>query len=1029
MRSKFTWIMALLMALTFNFSFAQEKTVSGTVSDDAGPLPGAGIVVKGTSRGTQTDLDGKFSISVRQGEVLEFSFLGYKTQAVTVGASNTLNIVLANETREIDAVQLDMYRKVPVSKAPYAIATITSEALEDRANANVLQSLQGQFAGLNIGTGSGQPGADSTILMRGVGSINGNVEPLFIVDNMPVDEDNFRNINPNDIASVTVLRDAAATAIYGNRGAQGVIVVYTKRGRNNEKTDFRYTTQFGFSELQPLNIELMNSSQLLSFQNYYGQGLGSTLSQSEREALARRNNTYWADVFFRKGVTKSHDLSISSGNQNTTNFMSLNYFEQDGIFLNTNLKRFTLRNNFNGKSSDGKFTYGLNMNASFSRNNGVSGAGSNSTYFAPFTAALRGAPYLNPYNPDGSLALLGEGLIFGDDSSIQPWRAPLVILNSVQMNTLVNDQFRLLSSFNASYEFIKNVTASVQLGADYVHRTSKQIFHPESILGPYQVDAGAQFGGFQAESTSRDFRFNSLASLGYANTFAEKHNVSLTGFVEYNKSHLDGIDFEQRGLDPRLVGTGAAFIAGTTQEVLGAPGTAPVNPYIPTIGSTKISEGLFSYFGNLEYDYDGRFGFAATLRRDASFRFIQDNQWGTFWSVSGSWNIDQEKFMEGSKINQLRLRASYGINGNQRINNAQWAALNYTRSLYTSGVGYNNTVSTVPLQLENPDLRWETTAQTNFGLDFGAWNNRFSGTLDVYRKFTSDLYTSKPISPITADNEIDANIGTMENEGIELNLRYYIVQSSDWQVMVNANASYNRNKIRELPATYEGIFNAGGSTALVEGKPIGTYYVQRYAGVNPANGNPLFYTADNGLTEVIRDADRVVLDKGIYPYWQGGFGTNISYKGFEFSTQWALVADLWRNNLDLATLEEVSATSIGDNNNRSVTLFNAWQNPGDITTIPRVGNNLNSIDYINGTDRYLESGSYLRMRNASLGYTFSKEILKDTPITGLRFFVQGENLVTFSTYRGWDAEGGFRSTDRGEYPTPRIYTIGAVINF
>ncbi len=1027
MRSKFTWIMTLFMALTINFSFAQEKIVTGTVSDDTGPLPGASIFVQGTQRSVQTDIDGNFSISVSQGEVLEISYIGYKTQSIRIGASNVVNVVLISDAEVLDNVVIDRYRSTTVAKSPSAITTLSIEAIEDRANASVLQSLQGQVAGLNIATGSGQPGADSTIILRGVGTINGNVEPLFVVDGIPVDEDGFRSINQNDIASFSILKDAAATSIYGNRGANGVIVITTKKGRYNQQMQFRYTSQFGFSELQPLNIELMGTSEFLTMQKQFGQGLGSTLSDSEIAARARQSNTYWTDVFFRKGVTKSHDIAITSGSENLNNFTSLSYFEQDGIFINTNLKRFTVRNNFTGKSENDKFHYTINLNANFSRSSGIDGAGSNALFFAPFTAALRGLPYISPYDPDGSITMDG-GLTPGDASAITVEKVPIVLLNSSRMNTDIEDEIKLLAGFSADYNFAKNLTAAMQLGMDFSNFRTKDILHPESLLGPFQTDQRAEFGGIQSEASSRDFRFNSLFSVNYNNTFAEKHTFDFSVYMEYNKQHYDAINFTQFGLDPRLVGTGAAFIDGTIEEEFdNNPDNQLSQPYIPTVGSVKLEEGLFSYFANLDYDYKGKFGVSATVRRDASFRFIEDNKWGTFWSIGGRWNIDEEEFMDGAIVNQLKLRASYGTSGNQRINNAQYSALSLTRSLYTSAGGYNNTNATYPAQLGNVDLQWEQTAQTNIGVDFGLWENKLSGSFDVYRKLTTELFQSTPVSPVHGTSSVEDNIGSMENKGFEISLKYTVYDDEDWSIVLNGNTSYNKNQIRDLPDSYQGVFNAGGSSALGEGEPIGSFYVQRYAGVNPSNGNALFYTADGGLTETLDDSNRVFVDKSIYPVWQGGFGTSIVYKGFEFNTQWSYFADLYRNNLDYAQLEETS--TVDDDGNRTPTVFNAWQNPGDITDIPRVGNALNAIDYINSTDRYLEDASFLRLRNVLLGYSFSQELLRDLPVSGLRLYVQAENLVTFSSWRGWDAEGGFRTTDRGNYPTPKIYTFGAVINF
>jgi TonB-dependent starch-binding outer membrane protein SusC len=1023
MRSKFTWIMTLLLALTFNFSFAQEKVVTGIVSENLGPLPGASVFVKGTQRSTQTDVDGRFSITAKPGEVLQISFLNFKTQEITVGAANDLgNILLVEDVEVLKVLVVDSYRKVAPKRSTVAAVVLDAKAIETRANASVLQSLQGQVAGLSIATGSGQPGADSTIILRGVGSINGNVEPLFVIDGIPVDEDGFRSLNQNDIATITILKDAGATSIYGNRGSNGVIVITTKRGSyGDQKMQFRYTSQFGYSELQPLNMELMNSKQLLTFQKQVGQGDGAALTDAQINQLSNQSNTYWTDIFFRKGVTKSHDLAITSGGANSTNFTSLSYFEQDGIFINTTFKRFSIRNNFTGKSSDDKFHYSMNFNANFSRSNGVDGAGSNAIYFAPFRAALHGLPYLSPYDASGRITKDG-GIASGDVNGILPQNAPYVLLNSVNMNSDIEDELKILASFSADWNFAKNLTAGIQLGADFSGFKTLESIHPNSILGPFQVDGtnGTEFGGTQSESSSRDLRFNSVTKLNYNNTFGENHTLDASAFMEYYKAHYDAISFNQSGLDPRLLGSGAAFIDGTVEE-------NGLQPYIPSVGSSKIQEGLFSYFGNVDYDYSNKYGVNVTVRRDASFRFVDDNKWGTFWSVSGRWNIDQESFMEGSAFDDLKLRASFGTTGNQRINNAQYSALNRTRSLYGLGGNYDGTPSTVPAQLGYLDLRWESTEQTNIGVDFGLFKSRLTGSVDVYRKLTTDLYQDTPISPVQGASSIDTNIGAMENKGVEVTLKYIIFDKNDWNISINGNTSYNKNTIRDLPEAYNGIVTSAGSTALIEGSPINTYYVVKYAGVNPSNGNALFHKVGGGLTETISDADRVNTGKSAYPVWQGGFGTTVMYKGFEFSTQWSYFADLWRNNLDYAELEETSV--IDDGSNRVATTANAWQNPGDITSVPRVGNVYGAVDYINSTDRYLEDGSFLRLRNILLGYTFNKETLKDLPVTGLRFFLQAENILTFSSYRGWDAEGGFRTTDRGQYPTPKIFTLGAVINF
>lgn len=1034
MKLKLTWL-TLVMAFVVQFSFAQQKTVSGTIvsADDQLPLPGVNVIVSGTQRGTQTDFDGKYSISASQGEVLQFSYVGYGTQNVTVGSSNVIDVAMVIDNT-LEEVVVVAYGTSTVATNPAAVITISAEGLEDRANASVLQNLQGQVAGLNIGTGSGLPGADSTIVLRGQGSLNGNIEPLFVIDGIPVDEDNFRSLNQNDIATFSILKDAAATSIYGNRGGNGVIIITTKKGKYNEGLKFRYQTSYGYTEIQDANFELMNSRQMLELERAQGVARGAGLTDAEITAISNQANTYWTDFFFRRGTTAQHDLAITSGGEKSSNFTSLGFMDQQGIFLNSDLKRFNIRNNFNGRSSNDKFNYSTNLSINFSKTNEVSGAGSNAIFFAPFGAALSGLPYLSPYDPDGSVTMDG-GIAPGDIAAItanQNAAVPYILLNSANMDTDRDEELKLLGAFNASYNIVDNVTVGLQMGADYSSEKLIDIIHPESILGPFQVDGTnrPQFGGRQVEQFRREFRFNSVFSVNYTNTFADKHTIDVSAFTEYYKAHLDGLNFTQSGLDPRVLGSGQAFISGSTLEDVNGngvidPGVGDV-PYIPTVGAFKISEGLFSYFGLFNYDYDGKYGVSASIRRDNSFRFIEDNAWGTFWSVSARWNIDKESFMENTAFNLLKLRASYGTTGNQRITNGEFTSLNLTRNLYAAGTGYNGNPATFTSQIANVDLRWEELKQANIGIDFGLWKNKVSGSLDVYEKTTEDLFQSRPVSLTNATSAINANIGSMVNKGFEANLKYNIYNDQDWRIVVNGNVSFNKNEVIEVAGTTGRVF-LGGSTIIAEGHPANSFYLVPYAGVNPANGNPLFVTADGSLSETFSDDDRRFTDKAAFPEWQGGFGTDISYKGFNLTTQWAWVTNIWLNNLDLAQLEETAV--LDDGSNRSTGVLRAWQQPGDITDVPRFGNQFNAISYINSVDRYLEDASYLRLRNVTLGYSLSEKVLESLPITGLRFYVQGENLVTFSSFRGWDAENGFRTTNRGQYPTPKIYTFGAIINF
>ena len=1020
MKTKFSVILTLLLALVVQISFAQNKNVSGTVSDNNGlPLPGATIVIEGTSTGVSTDFDGNYSISVSVGDVLVFSYVGYATQSQTVGANNTINVSMAPDNA-LEEVIIEAYSNNAVSKekSVSAITTLSAESVESRPNASVVQMLQGQVPGLNIGTGSGQPGANSLIILRGVGSINGNIEPLFIVDGVPVDEDNFRSINNADVASISILKDASASSLYGSRGANGAIIITTKKGRYGASLEVNYKSQYGFSQLPRANFEMMNSRQKLLLDRSRGQGLGNGLSDQAINAIANQVNTDWSDVFFRNGTTNSHNISISTGSDKTNSYSSFNYFEQEGVTRRSKLKRFSFRNNFNGKSEDEKFNYSSSLTGNFSTSDFIEAEGTgflSNPFIVPYVAL----PYYSQYNPDGTLNTVGSG----EDSFAN---TPYTSLNNTILNTNLQEEIKFIGNVRANYEFANNLTAGMSFGVDYTQITGKFIEDPNSIYGQSAVASGdAEFQGSHFEQFYRDVRFNNIVSLNYNKVFNDKHTVDLTGYVEYSKSHANSFSFTQFGLNPKLVGYGAAFIPGDTYEDLNEDGVidgAAEFPYIPSVDSSEVEVGLFSYFGVLKYDYDGRYGLQASWRRDASSRFSNSNKWATFYSVSGRWNIHKESFMQNSTFfDNLKLRVSYGTSGNDRITGGYYGGTTNTYDLYGQGTGYNNTVAYYATSIANDDLKWETSNQFNVGLDFSILNRKLSGSIDVYDKNTEDLFQSFPISSINGTNSIQANIGSMNNKGAEVSLNWQAISGKDLSVSVFANGSYNKNKITKLP-NGENVDN-GGRTILSEGQPIGSFFAVRWAGVNPANGQNLYFDVDGNITDVYTEDDRVFIDKAIYPTYQGGFGINSSWKNFSLDTQFSFVADIYRNNGSLGVVEDPTLTSLS---NSSTSLLEAWQQPGDVTHIPAL-----TTESIRNrlTDRYIEDASYLRLRNITLGYNFKSLLNENSPISNIKIFVQAENLITWSKWRGWDPESSFRTSDFFDYPTSKIFTVGLDVNF
>ncbi|WP_116787158.1 SusC/RagA family TonB-linked outer membrane protein [Flavobacterium psychrotrophum] len=1018
MKSKFTWIFTLLLAFFIQFSFAQDRVITGVVTDDQGfPVPGADVMISGVAPGVQTDFEGKFSINAKNGDKLVVSFAGFEAQTITVGNASVLNIQLG--AKVLDDVIVEAYRTTSKAKSSIAAATVTSKTIENRPNASFVQILQGQVPGLNISSGSGQPGANNTtVILRGAGSINGNIEPLYVIDGVPQNSDNFRSINPADIESASVLKDAGATSIYGNRGANGVIIVKTKRGRYDAPLTIKYSGITGFSEMQKSRYDVLNSQQLLTLQRTMNTGMGGGIRP---EALGGTNgvaltdaqiaaapNYDWKDYFFRTGVSQNHVLNLSNGSKNLSSFTSLAFLKQEGILRGTDLKRFNFRSNLNGKSDNDKFNYSTSLTINYSVSNTASNLGSGAVNQNFVVGAVQGVPYLSPANYISGLDLALN------HSSLD--YTPLFLYDKLRNFTNQSDEVKAIGQAQASYKITPDLTVGSTFGVDYTNIIGLSSQHPNGFTPLYFIqDTPQEYTGDQTESFSRSVSFTTNTNLTYNKTFAEKHTFEASVFTEYFKAHAKGFGYTQNGLDPIFFspGTSRGWIAYQSGN----------SYYVPDASSSKAEAGLFSYFGSVDYDYDSRFGLNATVRRDASFRFADSNKWGTFWSVSGRWNIDREEFMQGSVFDMLKLRGSIGTAGNQDITGGGvFGSPSLTRFQYGISSGYNNNPAYALTTLRNPDLKWETIRQIDFGVDFELFNHKLRGVADVYDKKTTDLYQPVPISAVNGNTSINSNFGSLRNRGVELQLSYDVLRGKDYLITLNFNGSYNKNEILKL-ANEDGLIWDGGLTADREGDVISQYYLVKYAGVNPANGNLLFYDKDGALTESPTDADRKFNNKSSLPKYQGSFGLDAEYKGFFINTMFTYVADIYRFDYDLANL--LDPASIG-NFNKSNSLLNYWTPDNRVTDIPALNATNKSLDSF--SDRNLRDASYLRMRYASVGYNFSKELLEKTPFTSIRAYVQGENYLTWTKWRGFDAESN-RPNDQSQYPTPKTLSIGVEVQF
>lgn len=1011
MKTKFNGFLTLFLAFVVQITFAQSKTVSGKVTDGSGPLPGVSIIVKGTASGTETDFDGNYSIKTKTGDKLVFRYLGYKVVEKTVGTSNSINVKLVEDANILEEIVVTGYTTVAKKKQSTASSQVDAATIADRPNGNIVQTLAGQVPGLDISTNSGQPGANSLIQLRGVNSINGNTEPLFILDGTPINEDDFSTLNQQEIASITILKDAGATAIYGSRGANGVIVIKSRNGSKNSPLKVSLNSITSFSSFPSNRYNLMNSQQYATLERQRGIGLGAgasvgisytgdgtPLTDAEIAALP---NGDWEREFLRIGKTQNHTVNLTSGGENATQFTSLGYFEQEGVLRVSDLKRFSLRNNINGGSD--KFKYGTSVSLNYSTTNEPSSVGTNGINQNPFFGANAALPYLLPEEKPTSQELV-DNLIFG--------YSPYFIQDKLFNDLELTEQVKIVASINASYNLTDNLSASVISGMDYQATTFTGFRDPEAFN---QLLFNPNNPGTASQNSRRRTAFNTTASLNYNIEFG-KNTINAGLYTEYFKAFLRDFGFTANGLNTRTFAPGddAGFIDDNANDDL----------FVDTVFANRIDAGLLSYFGTVDYDYDSTFGLNATIRRDASYRFATTNRWATFWAVSGRINLDQLDFMEDSAFNSLKIRGSYGTSGNQRINDGSYfTSPDLAFDFFGTGVGYNGEQTVGLAQLGNDTLKWETVAQANVGVDFAVFNSRLRGSFDYYVKKTSDLFQSLPVSAITSVTSISANTGSLFNKGFDLQVAYDIIRNNDLTLTINAVGNVNENYLADLPAEVDPVT---GEVQILgigrNGGPIFERFEVRYAGVNPANGNELFLDRDGNITETPDvDADRVWSGLNTTPEAQGSFGLNLDYKGFFIQTQFNYVLGVDQNDNDYANLMDPGAIT---QFNLSSDLLRAWTPENRITDVPTIqpGSNVGAF----ASNRFLTNKDHLRLRFATMGYTFPKDLLDKINLQKLRLFVNGENLFTLTKFRGFDAAS--RVSGR-EYPTPVTYSVGLEIGF
>ncbi len=1006
----------MLMFLLVGSAWAQ-RTITGTVTSADGALPGATVQIKGTTQGTQTDIEGKYTITVPEGsDVLVYRFVGYKTAEETIGNRTVIDVTLADES--LEAVFVTGYtgnktREELIS----AVSVVDGEEIAQIPLTDVNQLIQGRVAGAQTTSSVGQPGVPSQIRVRGTGSVGASRNPLYVIDGIIVQDspdltaiylndggtqtsliqDPLSNINPNDIENITILKDATAVALYGSRGANGVVLITTKSGSKGGKTSFKLSSQYGTTTPNFNGYENLSTDQFI---DYYSEalvnsGYPQSVIDGEFPAELRSVNTNWIDEAFRTGTTQSHNLSASGGNEKTNFFASAAYFQQQGILIGSDFERYSTRLNLNHKTND-RLSFGVQLNVSYSDR--VSASPGNQ-FNSPLLGAYLNVPFDSPRDP-----ITGE-LVQGFD-----FRAiPDNFVRTTTLNKRNSGTFRTLGNINGSYKIAKGLSLDAKVGMDWVNLSEKSITDLTTNDGDGDVEGGGIRGRI-SQGVTEVFTLTSQAILRYERVFNEVHNfnVLVGGETQSNKNNS-----------------------------FGTTGTGFSNGLLLTLNSAAVPEGVFgtgsdytfvSLFANADYSYMNKYRLTASIRRDGSSRFSANNRSATFAAIGGSWSIKEEAFLQDVDIiNLLKIRAGYGISGNANFStqaDVNPAISNFpSLGLYSFSVAYDGQPAAVPTQLSNPNLKWEKTGQFDVGLDFGILKERINGSIDWYSRESVDLLFAVPIPSTTGFTTRNDNIGKVRNRGVELQLVTRNIVGGKDGISWTSTFLYtaNRNKVIKLPGG-EDIIN--GTQIYREGEPIRSFYLREYQGADPETGAPTWLTEEGTVTLDYSEANRRIVGNAV-PKWYGSFINTVSYKGIDFS---ALLYVVQGNSIynSTRTITDSDGFYYGFNQS-AATLEDRWQQPGDIASRPQVlvGGNGNARST---STRYLEDGAYIRLRNVTLGYTLPTSILSKAKLTGVRVFVQGTNLWTATNYTGFDPEADESGTEFFRYPNGKSFTFGIDIS-
>ena len=1031
--------LAIVVSATLWAAVQQEIRISGTVISDGEPLPGVSVQIKGETTGTITDMDGKYSISAPSDAILVYRFVGLKTVEQPVNGRNMINVTLESDSKELDEVMVVAYATAKKYSFTGAASTVKGDEIAKLQVASVSRALEGTVSGVQASAASGQPGTDAEIRIRGIGSINASSAPLDVVDGVPFDG-SVNSINPDDIASMTVLKDAASAALYGSRGANGVIIITTKQGQTDSKTTVNVKASFGGSNRAVRDYDRIGTNDYFqlyweALRNQYAKDTenytpATAAAQASKDLVTKLMgdgpNPYgtnypqpvgtdgklvdgarplwdfdWSDAMEQQALRTELNLNVSGGGQKNQYFFSAGYLNDKGIALESGYQRFNLRSNITSEMTSW-LKGGVNMSFAHSMQNYPVSSDTKTSNVINAGRTMPGFYPIYEVNADGSLKTDANGELIPDFGSYRPsgstsnWNLPATL--PLDKSERMKDEFSGRTFLEVT--FIPGLKFKTSFNFDLINYNSLDFTN--SLIGPSVTTGG---GSSRVNTRTFSWTWNNIVT--YDKTIGEHHFNILAGQEAYSYRYDE-------------------LSASRTKMALPDMPELVVGSQLTGGSGYRIDYALAGYFTQLLYDYQSKYFFSASYRRDGSSRFAPETRWGNFWSLGASWRIDRENFMISTSdwLSALTLKASYGAQGNDNL-----GTYYASKGLYAivSNLGENALFSD---RIATPKLKWETNLNFNVGIDFSLWNNRVSGSFDFFQRRSKDLLYSRPVAPSLGYKSVDENVGALKNTGIELSLNGTLINTQDFIWKLGLNLTHYKNEVTELPLKD---MPPSGVNKLAVGRSVYDFYTKEWAGVDPENGNPLWYmdildkddnVVGRGTTSVYKDATDYFVNKSSLPKVYGGFNTSFSYKGVELSAIFAYSVGGYIMNRDITMILH-NGSSAGRAWSKEI--LNRWTPENRYTDVPALATTTNN--WTSYSTRFLQNNSYMRLKNLTLSYTLPKQLVSKASLSNVQVFVQSDNLFTIHRNQGLDPEQGITGLTYYRYPAMRSFTGGINVTF